>query len=100
MGDFIQTIMALIVVAAIFIGLATFVRLQNRLYCQRNIQLVESGKMSDEELTKSYTMAKKNQDNTMWAIFIFSIFYKYGLKLQQRVFDTYKEAMIKRNLPL
>lgn len=100
MSDIIQTIMALIVVAAIFIGLATFVGLMNKLYCQRIIKLVESGEMSDEELTKNYNMSKKNQDNTMWAFFIFGIFYQYGLKLQHKVFDTYKEAMIKRNLSL
>lgn len=59
MSDIIQTIMALIVVAAIFIGLATFVGLMNKLYCQRIIKLVESGEMSDEELTKNYNMSKK-----------------------------------------
>ncbi|MCX8640973.1 MULTISPECIES: hypothetical protein [unclassified Gilliamella] len=100
MMNFLQTILALAVAAAIIIGLLTFIGLLAKFQCYRTIKQVESGKMSDATLMRRYNMTKKYKDSVFWTFFNYGIYYKYGKKLNQKVFEVFKECMIKRNLPL
>ncbi|MWN90902.1 hypothetical protein GQ597_09335 [Gilliamella sp. Pra-s65] len=104
MMNFLQNIMGLAVFAAFIIGLMTFVGLFILLLCYVIIKQVKSDKrsdkISDEILTQHYNMLKKHKDNVFLAFLCYGILYMYGMKLNQKVFEAYKECMIRRNLPL
>ncbi|MWP49309.1 MULTISPECIES: hypothetical protein [unclassified Gilliamella] len=90
----------LAVFATLIIGLLTFVGLFIQLLCNVIIKQVKSDKISDEILIKHYNFFKKYKDSVALAVFCYGILYRYGMKLNQKAFDAYKECMIRRNLPL
>ncbi|SCC01754.1 hypothetical protein [Gilliamella intestini] len=90
----------LAVFATLIIGLLTFVGLFIQLLCNVIIKQVKSDKISDKILMKHYNMLKKYKDNVFFAFLCYGILYRYGMKLNQKAFDVYKQCMIKRNLPL
>ncbi|MCO6536346.1 MAG: hypothetical protein J6583_08150 [Gilliamella sp.] len=104
MMNFLQTIMGLAVFAALIIGLLTFLGIFILLLCYTIIKQVKSDKksdkISDEILIQHYNMFKKYKDSVVLAVLCYGILYMYGMKLNQKAFDAYKQCMIKRNLPL
>ncbi|MWN32057.1 MULTISPECIES: hypothetical protein [unclassified Gilliamella] len=100
MMNFLQNIMGLAVFAAFIIGLMTFVGLFLQIQCIVIIKQVKLDKISDEILIQRYNMSKRYKDNVFLTFLCYGILYMYGMKLKQKVFEAYKECMIRRNLPL
>ncbi|WP_294614310.1 hypothetical protein [uncultured Gilliamella sp.] len=100
MGSLLQCIVALGLLIALFSFIGFLLIQVAKLKSKSIINQINSGKMSDAKLTRQYNNFKKWKDNKLIAILMAGIAFKLYIKMQNMLFDAYKEGMIKRNLPL
>ncbi|OCG21042.1 hypothetical protein A9G11_08885 [Gilliamella sp. wkB108] len=100
MNGLIQIVMALAIVLILLLFLELLVILVASLKSKAIIRQINAGKISDHKLTHQYNNFKKWKDNKLVAILMAGIAYKFYIKMQNILFEAYKQGMIKRNLPL
>ncbi|MCO6552304.1 MAG: hypothetical protein J6563_04950 [Gilliamella sp.] len=98
--EFLQIILVLIFIVALWFCFIYYLRFMSKLTYKRIIKKIESDKLSDATIIRNYNNLKKWKDCKWVAILLYNIFYKEYIKVQNMMFDAYKEGMIKRNLPL
>ncbi|OCG63990.1 hypothetical protein [Gilliamella sp. GillExp13] len=97
---FLEVILGFAFLVGLWFCFAHYIRFLSKLTCKRIKKRLESGKISNAKLIRSYNSFKKWKDCKWLAILTFGLLYKEYIKIQNMYFNAYKEEMIKRNLPL
>lgn len=100
MNILLQLILVIGLIIAIFSVIGFLLIQTAKLKCKAITRKINAGKISDAKLTRQYNNFKKWKDNKIIAILMAGITYKLYIKMQNMLFEAYKQGMIKRNLPL
>lgn len=100
MISLLQCIVAFGLIIAIFSFIGFLLLQIAKLKNKAIIRQINAGKISDAKLIRQYNNFKKWKDNKLIAILMAGVGYKLYIKMQNMLFEAYKEGMIKRNLPL
>lgn len=93
---------AIIVLIAIVLGIMFLFNMYSKMLSkisQKGIRRsLEKGKINDQKLIKLCNAADKGRKRTFLAIFMYGIFYKSFLNMQEDIYQLYKGEMDKRGL--
>ena len=93
---------SIIVLIAFILGVMLLFNLYSRMLSkisQRGIRkLLEKGNLNDQRLIKLCNAADKGRKRKFLAIFMYGIFYKSFLNMQEDIYVLYKGEMDKRGL--
>lgn len=93
---------SIFVLIAFILGIMLLFNLYSRMLSkisQRGIRRqLEKGKINDQRLTKLCNAADKGRKRKFFAIFMYGIFFKSFLNMQEDIYQLYKAEMDKRGL--
>lgn len=98
MNTFAQVALLIAVIVLFLVVFNLYARMLSKI-SQRGIKRrIEKGKVSDKQLIKLYQTSDKGRKRTGMAIFMYGIFYKSFLKMQDDIYQVYQAEMKKRGL--
>ena|GEM_PF-1918957 len=96
------TLLQFIVLIGFLVAIMTVFHLYTRLLgkiMQKSIQKkIDKGKLSDKQLLILFNAADKGRKNKWTAIFMYGIFFKSYLLMQEKTYQLYKQEMENRGL--
>ena len=97
-----NTVTSIVVLIAFILGIMLLFNLYTRMLSkiQQNAirRRLEKGKVNDQQLIKLCSAADKGRNRKMMSIFMYGIFYKSFLNMQEDVYQLYKAEIDKRGL--
>ena len=97
-----NNVTSIVVLIAFILGIMLLFNLYTRMLSkiqQNSIRRrLEKGKVNDQQLIKLCNAADKGRNRKFMAIFMYGIFFKYFLNMQEDIYLLYKAEIDKRGL--
>ncbi len=98
METLLQIVLLIIIIAAIMFAFSLYCRMLGKISQNSVKKRIEKGKISDKHLIKLYRTADRGHRNKWLAFFLYGIFYKSFIKMQEGTYLLYKSEMERRGL--
>lgn len=98
MSDVTMIVILIVFVLGIMLLFNFYTRLLSKISQNGIRRKLEKGKISDQQLEKLCNAVDKGRKRKMMAIFMYGIFYKSFLNMQEDIYQLYRAEMEKRGM--
>ncbi len=98
MDTLMQIVLLIIVIVVIMFVFNLYCKMLGKLSQNSIRKRIGKGKISDKQLIKLYKTSSIGRGSKWVAFFMYGIFYKSFLKMQEGTYQIYKEEMERRGL--
>lgn len=93
-----QIILLLITIFGIYVLFGLYTSLLSKMTLRSLEKRIAKGKIDDKQLIRLYETTERNKGNHFVSFFVYGIFYKSHIRMQEEINQLYRNEMKKRNL--